>query len=529
MASLTFFRSGEPLLDYRLRMGRTSVGRADSCDIALPGEAISRHHCDIVGRGDVWEVVDRSRHGTFVGGERVERATLSDGDVVVVSDFQVHFRDRGRQFAPTAEPEPDRAHELLLDAAQGIMVQQAVLVVTEGPATGARVLLDASRVSVGAQGSVVVIDDPSLLPRHCWLRVARGRVMVEPGAGASRVDGQRVRAITPIYAGEEVSIGNTSFRLELGQAEETPLAVRFGDMRGDSVSMRRLFGVLRRISGHHYPVLVIGESGTGKELIARGVHEHSSRAERPFVAVNCGAIPAQLFESELFGHVKGAFTGAEADKDGVFLEADGGTLFLDEIGELPEEAQAKLLRVLETGEVRRVGGGGVQHPDVRVVAATNRDLTEAVQNGSFREDLFFRLAVLTVQVPPLRDRPEDLGVLCTTLCGGLHPEASVSEAALDMLRRHTWPGNVRELRNVLTRAYVLGGPQIDVTDLSFHQLGVAPAGRGPVARRGSLDEAEKTYLLGVLERHGDNRSAAARELGIARSTLHYKMRKYGLA
>ena len=528
MASLTFYRNGEPLLDYRLRSGRTSVGRADSCDIALPGEAISRHHCDIIGRADRWELVDRSRHGTFLDGRRVERADLEDGDVVVFSDYQVHFRDRGREVAPTAEPEPDRAHELLLEAAAGVMVQQAVLLVTEGPEEGRRLPLDAARVSVGGPGSVLELDDPSLVARHCWLRVARGRVMVEPGAGASRLDGQRVRSITPVYAGEEVAIGSTAFQVELGQAEVTPLAAHFGDLRGDSVSMRRLFGVLRRISGHHYPVLVIGESGTGKELIARGIHEHSSRAERPFVAVNCGAIPPRLFESELFGHEKGAFTGAEKAKEGLFVEADGGTIFLDEIGELPEEAQAKLLRVLETGEVRPVGGSSLRHPDVRVVAATNRDLAEAVKAGRFREDLFFRLAVLTVSVPPLRERVDDLPVLCRTLCAALHPEATVTDRAMELLKRHTWPGNVRELRNVLTRAYVLGGPQIDVTDLSFHQITEAAA-PAPSTARGNLDDTEASYLRTVLERHGDNRSAAARELGIARSTLHYKMRKYGLA
>jgi transcriptional regulator with PAS, ATPase and Fis domain len=292
--------------------------------------------------------------------------------------------------------------------------------------------------------------------------------------------------------------------------------------------MKRLFGVLRRVSGHHYPVLVVGESGTGKELVARGIHEHSPRAERRFIAVNCGAIPAPLFESELFGYEKGAFTGADRQKDGVFHDADGGTLFLDEVGELPEDAQAKLLRVLETGEVRRVGGTEVRHPDVRIVAATNRDLTKAVAAGGFREDLFFRLAVLSVEVPPLRERTEDIAILAQSLCARLHPDAAVSSEALEVLIRHAWPGNVRELRNVLTRAYVMGGPGIEVSSLSFHQLSSSSEPE-PLVQLAFVDNAERAYIAQVIRRNGGNRSAAARELGMARSTLLYKLRKYGFA
>jgi len=528
MVSLTFFRNGEALMDYRLRAGRTSIGRADSCDVALPGEAVSRSHCLITGRGARWELVDRSRHGTWMDGERVERRLLVHGDVFTVGEFQVHFREGGRVTPPTAEPEPDRTHELLVGADEAVLVQKAMLVVTEGPDLGKRFELEASRVSVGGPGSMVVLHDAGLVARHSWLRVAHGRVMVEPGAGSARLDGHRVRSITPLFPGEVIALGATRFKVELGESEETPLSGHFGSMRAEDVAMKRLFGVLRRVAGHHFPVLIVGESGTGKELVARGIHEHSPRAERRFIAINCGAIPAPLFESELFGYEKGAFTGAEQQKDGVFHDADGGTLFLDEVGELPEDAQAKLLRVLETGEVRRVGGTEVRHPDVRIVAATNRDLAAAVAAGTFREDLFFRLAVLSVEVPPLRDRVDDIAVLARSLCGRLHPDARVSPEALEVLGRHAWPGNVRELRNVLTRAYVLGGPRIEVSSLSFHQLSGATEPE-PSVQRDFVDNAECAYITQVLGRHGNNRSAAARELGLARSTLLYKLRKYGLA
>ncbi|MEC7946734.1 MAG: sigma-54 dependent transcriptional regulator, partial [Myxococcota bacterium] len=314
--------------------------------------------------------------------------------------------------------------------------------------------------------------------------------------------------------------------------EETASAPGFGALIGKTPVMQQLFGQLRRMAGHHYTVLVIGPSGTGKELIAQGIHAHSARAEGSFVALNCGAISDALFESELFGHEKGAFTGADRRRDGAFHEADGGTLFLDEVGELPEAAQAKLLRALETGEVRRVGSTKVSTPDVRIVAATNRDLAQEVAEGRFREDLFFRLAVLSVKVPPLRERLDDLAPLCGHLCGALDPSAHVTEEAMALLRRHAWPGNVRELRNVLTRAYVLGGPRIGKTALSFHRIPTPSLSStaAPVIADvgGGLDGQERAFLQSVLARNGDNRSAAARELGIARSTLHYKMRRLGL-
>ena len=199
-----------------------------------------------------------------------------------------------------------------------------------------------------------------------------------------------------------------------------------------------------------------------------------------------------------------------------------------EIGELPEPAQAKLLRALESGEVRRVGGNEVQYPDVRVVAATNLDLAEEVREGRFREDLFFRLNVLNVELPSLRERPSDLPILCGLLCRPLHPEAHVTEEAIAVLAKHAWPGNVRELRNVLTRAYVMSGPRIDARTLQFHAIESNPMSTAAPIGKGTLKDAEKGYIQSVLDKHNANRSAAARELGIARSTLHYKMKKLGI-
>ncbi len=526
--TLRIHREGVLLVEHRLRPGRTTIGRADSCDLALPGETVSRVHCILDGRDGQWTIIDRSRHGTTIDGVPTTgaRAVVADGSQIGVGPFLLELSLELGAAAPTAPREPEHSHELVLAHDGGsFAVERARLTITEGPNAGDVHILEATRISLGGPGSGLVLADPLLARHHCWLRVARGRVMLEPGAGPVQFDGHRLREITPIQSEEQFRIGDTMLQVGRDQQDELPYAQRFGDLVGESDAMRRLFGTLRRMAGHHYTMLVIGESGTGKELIARGVHDHSKRSERAFVALNCGAISPTLFESELFGHEKGAFTGADKRRAGAFQQADGGTLFLDEIGELPEDAQAKLLRALETGEVRRVGGNAVEFPDVRVVAATNRDLAREVQEGRFREDLFFRLAVLSVQVPPLRDRIDDVPILAATLCRALGG-AELTAGAMELLQRHRWPGNVRELRNVLTRAYVMHGSRIDKDALSFHQLGPPPAPARPQKADG--EAAEKAYLESILESNGGNRSAAARELGVARSTLHYKLKKHNL-
>ena len=531
MPTLRFHRGPELMFEYRLKPGRTTIGRADTADVALPDETISRTHCFVEWRREDLQVVDRSRHGLSVDGDRAEgRAELADGSVVELGAWRFVVAVGPRESAPTEQHFRAHDHELVHGVVDGCVVsEQAVLVITEGAGTGRRIVLDRPRLSVGGPGSDVVLAGAELLPRHTFLRVARGRVMVEPGAGAAFHDGDRVRDITPIFGNEEFRVGPVALRVERELMEHTSTAPGFGDMVGAAPAMLRLFGQLRRMAGHHYTVLVVGPSGTGKELIARAVHENSARADRAFVALNCGAISETLFESELFGHEKGAFTGADRRRDGAFHEADGGTLFLDEVGELPEAAQAKLLRALETGEVRRVGSTRASTPDVRIVAATNRDLAAEVAAGRFRQDLFFRLDVLSVQVPALRERLEDLPALCAHLCGTLGPTVEVLPAAMAVLERHAWPGNVRELRNVLTRAFVLGGPRIGPESLSFHRIPTQTEAAPVVAdSSGVLEQQQRAFIQAVLNRHGQNRSAAARELGIARSTLHYKMRRFGL-
>lgn len=522
---LVFFRQGEQVLEYRLSPGQTTLGRADSCDISLPGDEISRSHCLIQGHGQQWTVVDRSRHGTTVNGERTRRAELSDGDRIGVGMFEIVFRAHTREVTSTADALPARLHEQLLRSSEdGLVIQVAALEVVEGEGLGATHPLRQARVTVGGDGSGIALGDPMLVADHCRLRVSRGRVMLEPGRGAVWLDGSRLRQITPLYPGEVFRIGETTLRLVLQEARPDQEAGRFGEMRGESPAMRRLFGRMRMLAGHDDPVLIIGDSGTGKELAARALHEHSPRAAGPFIPLNCGGLAPQVLHSELFGYEKGSFTGAEDRRDGAFHKAHGGTLFLDELGELSMDAQASLLRALGGGGIRRVGGFVLEYPDVRVIAATNRDLRGMVRNGEFRTDLFFRLETLFIQLPSLRDRPDDIRALAEHYASQQDPRAFISPDAMAVLLRHSWPGNVRELFNVIRRATLEGGVHIGAKDLYFHKLSLDQA----TSHRSDVDESSRPFLETLLARHGGNRSQAARELGLSRSTLLYRLKKVGL-
>jgi transcriptional regulator with AAA-type ATPase domain len=503
------------------------IGRVDDCDVVLPDDEVSRSHCLIDVTETGWELTDRSSNGTFRNGVRVSRTMLEHGDELRFGPFTARVDFYADVLAgPTEDAQPENRHEEIIETREQLAVTEAWLNVIDGPGAGRSYRLRGGRVAVGGPGSRVILPDPSLIRDHVRIRLIGGRTMVEPGAGAAFVGPNRVRDIFPVLPTEEVRIGNTIFVVDWKLREEAPEAERFGEMVGVSEAMRRAFGMLRRMAAHHAPILLHGESGTGKELAARALHDASPRAGRPFVALNCGAIAPGLFESELFGHEKGSFTGANERREGAFARAEGGTLFLDEVGELPEDAQAKLLRALESGEIRRVGGAEPIFPDVRVIAATNRSLVEEARDGRFRGDLYFRLAVLAVRLPPLRERPEDIPPTAEAIARRINPEIVVAPDALEALKSYAWPGNAREMRNVLTRAYVLYGKTITAEGLLFNPLErdmSANAG----ATRNLIDDAERDVVLEAVRRANGNRSQAARQLGIARSSLLYKLRRWG--
>jgi DNA-binding NtrC family response regulator len=422
--------------------------------------------------------------------------------------------------------------------------QAARLRVVHGPDAGLEIKLPGAGVIVGGHSACdVVLSDPSVSARHVAVAPMPDGFDVEDldSRNGTFLDGVRLaRATVPI--GATLHIGETVIQLmpaEHGHMLGPSAASQFGELLGGSRAMRAAYAVLERAAASTSPALLVGESGTGKELAARAVHAMSPRADRPFVVFDCAAASDALLASDLFGHVRGAFTGAQHDRIGAFAAADGGTLFLDEIGELPTALQPKLLRLVESGEVTPLGGHHAQRFDVRIVAATHRDLWREVARGGFRGDLYYRLAVLEVHLPALRARREDIATLATAFLRRHDSTAVPGGANLAKLCAYGWPGNVRELRNVMARAVALGKP-----GASFDEMPIllqpptapqtAPLGMPDLERpwadvKGEmLDAIERAYFEQLLARHGDNLAEAARVAGLERKYLYRVMEKLEL-
>jgi DNA-binding NtrC family response regulator len=429
----------------------------------------------------------------------------------------------------------------ILDGGTGRLRCQ--LVVVDGPDRGRACRLGEADVTVGVDRDVdLVLSDDRVSARHVAVRADGARFVVRDlgSTNGTWYEGSRVTELA-ITAGSTLLVGRSAVRIE---PEAQPLDVppsqarRFGELVGESLAMREVFAVLERVAATDTTVLVEGETGTGKELVARAVHDASPRRRGPFVAVDCGALPENLLDSELFGHVRGAFTGAAQPRAGMLVRADGGTLFLDELGRVPATVQARLLRVLEERVVRPLGGDGERAIDVRVIAATRDDLDAEVAAGRFRADLMYRLAVVRVVLPPLRTRREDLPLLVRELLRrrGLADEVA-SGPGLDRLFAHAWPGNVRELRNVIDRAIALapGARSFAELPIRIDNSAAAPEAlsvRSDLpyadAKAAVLHELERRYIADVLAREGGNLSAASRASGIDRKHLRTLARKHGL-
>ncbi len=390
--------------------------------------------------------------------------------------------------------------------------------------------LTKSRLLIGKSTECdLVLTDDYVSGRHCLLEQEEsGWILSDLGStNGTFVNGCKIRKIL-LLPGSEIRLGKTVCFLEQEEKEEKiePLSVdHFMGIVGKSEVMRRLFAKIQLVAPTDHAILIHGESGTGKELVAKALHELSPRKSGPYRVLNCGAISPNLIESELFGHEKGAFTGAQNKRVGAFEQADGGTLFLDEIGELPLELQPKLLRVLENRTIRRVGGDSDISINVRVVAATNRVLVDEVKKGKFREDLFYRLFVIPLFISPLRERKGDIPLLADFFAknsGGAGGK-KISKKACDALTNYPWPGNVRELKNVILRSLVFCPHEtLEAEHLEFSAE--SRSGLSPV----NLEEAEKEKISQALVQSGGNKSKAAELLGIAKSTLFKKLREYGL-
>ena len=412
--------------------------------------------------------------------------------------------------------------------------------VMAGADAGKEAISDDGRLTIGtADGVSLRLADPTVSRFHVELEASGEGIAVRDlsSTNGTRLGAALVRDIT-VQSGAELTLGNSRVRVT-GEGEKATVSLSaaqgFGSLLGASEAMRAVYATLERAAPTTAPVLITGESGTGKELAARSVHHGSPRAQRPFEVVDCGSLPATLIESELFGHERGAFTGATGEYEGAFERADGGTIFLDELGEMPLEVQPTLLRALGEGEIRRVGGRSARKVDVRVVAATNRDLRREVNAGRFRADLYYRLAVIQVRMPALRDRLEDLPIVCRALLDSIGRARGIdtSSVALDAsLWQHDWPGNVRELRNYLEQLVILRAPPPLFADArevgSEHLADGLDAMTFAMAREQLLSRFERHYLARLLEETRGNVAEAARRSGVSRATLFRMIRRHGI-
>jgi transcriptional regulator with GAF, ATPase, and Fis domain len=452
----------------------------------------------------------------------------------------------------TAGPEVRTSH---VGGQKILELPRCALVVLSGPQRGQEQVIDKDLFQIGkAPQNDLVLDDQTVSRNHCQIvRESRGYLLRDLGStNGTLLDGSEIKE-GYLKPGAVVTVGKVelkvrpySERIELLPSDHD----RFGDVVGRSLGMREIFGLLERLAPTDATVLIGGETGTGKDVLARSIHRASPRGKKPFMVVDCGAVVGTLIESELFGHEKGSFTGASAQRQGAFELAEGGTLFLDEIGELPLDLQPKLLRALEQRAFRRVGGNREIRVDIRIVAASKRNLKMEVERGKFREDLYFRLAVVPIHLPPLRERREDVPLLVDHLLDVIakqepgRPPLRIDPQAMEALASHDWPGNVRELRNVLERAAYMARAlgQLEVRldhipvgasrpaspQLLSGMTGFDPKKSYRDCKAEWEDVFERAYVAWLLERHEGNISAAARAADMDRKYLYKLAKRHGL-
>ncbi len=540
MPELVFFRRGEEVLRVGVTQERMVLGRAERSDVVIPDPDVSRQHVALVYDGKRCRLEDLSGKGTLVSGRPMRQGDLPDGADLTLGQWRAVFRQRSGGESETATGVGRRTSVQARDLPGEVAGQKVQVRVKQGDNELLHELTGESCVIGKDPASDLVVQDRFISNRHLRVIWREGLFHVRDlnSTNGTYLGNMRIFEVE-VPLGTSLRVGETELILEaVTQGRAGP----FHGIIGEDPSVRQLVDLIERVAPSEAAVTILGESGTGKELVARALHACSPRANKPLIPVNCAAISKALIESELFGHEKGAFTGAQTARRGAFEEAHGGTLFLDEIGELSLDLQAKLLRALESGEIKRVGASRPMHVDVRVVAATNRDLLSASRAGKFREDLYYRLCVIPLLLPPLRSRRGDIAVLAEHFVRNYAPRGQtvkIHPAALEKLQQHLWPGNVRELRNVVHRALLLRkGPRIEVMDITFD----SEYSRDPVGLTSitltvpagmTLDEMmvklEQQIVENTLRRHHQSKDRAAKELGLARSTLFKRLKDWGLS
>lgn len=436
------------------------------------------------------------------------------------------------------------------DNQECLRVHKTKLLVISGSLQGREFIVNRDIFTIGSgTHNDLRIDDSTVSKRHCEIIVDENGYQIKDmnSTNGTQVQGVRVDS-AHLAPGSEIRLGKVRIVFcPLQDSNDIPLSRNeaFGKMIGKAIPMRRIFYLAETYSPSDATIMITGETGTGKEILAEEIHNHSNRKDKPFIVIDCAAISKELIESELFGHIKGSFTGAQGDRQGAFEIADGGTVFLDEIGDLSPDLQPKLLRVLEKREIRRVGCNKVRKINVRIISATNRNLAQEVNENRFREDLYYRLSVVHLELPALRHRREDVPLLVSRFLTDLHGANAVDQIAdfdrtMEILKRHEWPGNVRELRNLIELAFYSERRPVDLsTFLSLGHLRAGMSSEQPEfnfdtdrpfkdAKNDLIEDFEKAYLKDLLARNKQNISRSAREAGIERAYLQRLVRKYGL-
>ncbi|MGZ6162430.1 MAG: sigma 54-interacting transcriptional regulator [Myxococcaceae bacterium] len=583
MARLVLTSPGGAVRSVPLVKRITSVGRGAEVDVRLEDAAAPEHALTILWDGRTYRAGSVGTP-FLVDGKKRDAHLLRDGDVIRVADTWIALSLSDAPAEPVAASDPGREAlstlqrltefsarllqsaelsallETLLDEAIDLTHgDRGFLVLVEDEQRSVRVARNVSRENLALDlerlsdtvvdrvlrsGEPLLVSDATADPEFsastsvvnlklssvlCVPLMHRGRPFGLVYVGSDRVgthfDRRGLDTLT-IFAGQASLLVQNGLLLDELRADNRGLRERleqqrFGDLLGSCPGMQEVYRQIEKVAPTDLSVLVVGDTGTGKELVARELHRRSPRGSGPFVAINCGALPETLLESELFGHVKGAFTGAVATRPGRFQQASGGTLFLDEVGDMPLVLQVKLLRALQDRTVQKVGDHREEPVDIRVLAATHRTLEDEVKKGTFREDLYYRLATLTLRVPPLRERGEDVVVLARGFLKSFAetyrtPARGFTPAALTAIRRHPWPGNVRELENRIKKAVVLSeGPLVRTEDLDLPPEELPPL----VPLQDAMEDFERRYVLEALQRHGGNRARTARALGVDPRTI----------
>jgi len=533
MYGLAISISNKTIITYKLEKSEIHVGKGPLNDLLLPDNEISNYHFLLNNIGNRCTLIDKSGNGVTVNGSRISNVELNEGDVITLGSICARFININEEaFVAEKTEQKSGDYTAVLDRKkageksgkfEGSLTIQGV--------EPKKYMLSEKAVTIGSsENNSIVLSDRFLSSFHCRIFKEEGKYFIADAGSTNGtfINGVRVQ-VSELPDGSRISLGKSELFFSLSETDDGSKK-NFSGMISVSEKMKDIFRYIEKISTSDATVLITGETGTGKELVAKAVHRFSKRAGGPFIPINCAAIAKDVMESELFGHEKGAFTGALGLRKGAFEEADRGTLFLDEVGEIPMDIQTKLLRAVEYGEIKRVGANRPIHISTRIIAATNRNLPAEVKSGRFREDLYYRLGVIPVNLPPLRERPGDVSTIARHMVADLSGgRKKLDDEAIKRLETYSWPGNVRELKNVLTRAIVLSDSPIMGPDA----LEFIPAVLSDLIESGqafsngkTLAAIEKTAVLAELDRQGGDMGKTAEILGISQSSLGDKLRSW---